>query len=355
MINLLLFLFFIGCAGLAAAWLVENPGDVSMQWFGYQIDTSVAFIFLLILLASLTITLFAMTIRRMVSAPGQFMQRRSLRQLKSGISELTYSVAALAASDIESAETHTRKVEKLLGRTPLTLLLSAQIAKTRGDEKETQAKLEQLLEYRETEYLAARFLSDSANKYQNLPKALNLAKQAQNMNPKDKASALAVVSLEVRLKHWHDALANLERARLPRKEKQRLRALIQVEYAALLLEEGHDEEALHIARGALGILPGFAPAAAVAARAYSENHKQGKALSILKKAWKKAPSPLLAETLHDITAHEEPERKEKLHALFSTEAPEGIWLCKSCEHKQKNWSLHCAACNSFDTMEWKTT
>lgn len=353
MINLLLFLFFIGCAGLTAAWLVENPGNVTMQWSGYQIDTSVAFIFLLILLASLAITLFAFTIRRLVSAPGQFMQRRSLKQLKSGISELTYSVAALAASDIESAETHTRKVEKLLGRTPLTLLLSAQIAKTRGDEKETQAKLEQLLEYKETEYLAARFLSDSANKYQNLPKALNLAKQAQNINPKDKASALAVVSLEVRLKHWHDALANLEKARLPRKEKQRIRALIQLEYAATLLEEGHDEEALHMARSALPVLPDFAPAAAVAARAYSENHKQGKALRVLKKAWKNSPSPLLAETLQDITAHEQPERREKLRALFSAEAPDAIWLCKNCGHEQKNWSLHCASCNSFDSLELK--
>lgn len=321
MINLLLFLLFIACASLSVALIIENPGSVTMLWFDYQIETSVAFIILIILLAAIFIVLFTIAIKIIISAPSQFWQRRNVKQLKSGITELTYSIAALASSNIDAAETHVRKVEKLLGRTPLTLLLSAQIAKTRGNEATTHALLEQLLEYKETEYLAARSLSDSASKQDNLPKALQLAKKAQVMNPKDNASTLAVISLQVRVKHWDEALANIQKTKLPRKEKLRIRALIQLARGELLLENGRDEEALSLVSSIISALPKFAPAIVFCANTYDKNQ-------LFKKA-------------------------KKLRARISEDIADGIWLCKSCGHSQKIWNIHCDSCSEFDTLEWK--
>ncbi len=353
MINLLLFLLFIACAGIAASLLVENSGSVTMLWFDYQIETSVAFLVISVFLAVAFIMLCTLVIRNIIYAPSRFWKSRNVKQLKQGISELTYSVAALAASDVATAEKHTRKVEKLMGRTPLTLLLSAQIAKSRGEEEKTQDLLEKLLEYEETKYLAARFLSDGANKQQNLPKALNLAKMAHGVNPKDSAASIAVVSLEVRLNRWHEALAHLDEARLSRSEKKHIRALIQIERGKLLLDDGRYEEALYLARSAFTVLPDFVPAIALVALAYNENDKEAKALSILSSALKKQPSRILFELLQQITEHEEPERREKILAKFSVSIIDGIWHCKSCNHEQKDWKIHCDSCHDFDSLEWK--
>ena len=321
MINLLLFLFFIACASLAVALIVENPGSVTMLWFNYQIETSVAFIILAILLTAIFLILFTLTIRLVISAPSQFLQRRGVKQLRSGITELTYSIAALASSNITAAETHVHKAQKLLGRTPLTILLSAQIAKNKGNEATTQALLEQLLEYKETEYLAARSLSDSASKYDNLPKALQLAKKAQIINPKDNASILAVVSLQVRLKYGDEALANVQKAKLPRKEKLRILALIQLARGELMLENSRHEEALSLVKNIISNLPKFAPAIDFCANVYDKNQM--------------------------------PKKANKLRAKLSEPTADGIWLCKACGHSQKIWKIHCNSCNGFDTLEWK--
>src|SRR5688572_6132532 len=130
MINLLLLLLFLACLGITAAWIAENPGSVTIYWFDYRIDTSFAFLLLLAILAAITLSYAYIFIRRVILSPGDFLERRSIKHYRKGLTELTFSVAALAAADIKKAETHTRKAEALLGRTPMTLLLSAQIARS---------------------------------------------------------------------------------------------------------------------------------------------------------------------------------------------------------------------------------
>jgi|GEM_PF-3169467 len=327
MTKLLLFLILVAGAGFAASFLAENAGSVTMFWFDYRIDTSVAFILICGVVAALVLTFLLQIIFAPSRFFARFFERRAANKLKLGIGELTYSVAALASSDIAAAEAHTKKVEKLLGRTPLTILLSAQIAKTKGDEATTNALLEQLLLHKETNYLAARSLSDNANKHDDLPRALELARQANQLNPKDSLSALQVLNLQVRLKQWKAALATVQNLRIPRKERNRLIALISIVRGRELLADGHNEEALGLARYALSKLPYFAPAADFAARVYSATGDMRKAENILKKA--------------------------KKHSGFGEDAS-AIFVCRICAGSQKEWALHCNHCHSFDSLEPKS-
>ena len=50
-----LLLFFVGLALLAygGMWLVQHPGHVSLDWFGYQIETSAALLVLVIGVAAI--------------------------------------------------------------------------------------------------------------------------------------------------------------------------------------------------------------------------------------------------------------------------------------------------------------
>jgi HemY protein len=226
MINLLLLIIFVTCLGIASAWVAENPGQVTMYWFDYRIDTSFAFLLLLAIATAFILAYFYIMVRKLIMAPGQISTARQLKKHRKGLTEITYSVAALASADIKHAERHTKKAERLLGQTPLTLLLSAQIARSQGDDTKSRALLESLLDHKETEYLAARSLSDFATKQQLFPKAVAMAERAHQINPKDTSASTAMVGLYIRLGQWQEALEAITKSRLKHGEKQHYRGLV---------------------------------------------------------------------------------------------------------------------------------
>ena len=70
---------------------------------------------------------------------------------------------------------------------------------------------------------------------QALPDALLLAKRAWKLNPKDVQALAAIVSLEIKLGHFEEALAALDRAKHPahRRETARWRGMIHLAQATV--------------------------------------------------------------------------------------------------------------------------
>jgi HemY protein len=346
MINLLLLLVLLCCVGIAAAWVAENPGDVTMTWFDYRIDTSLAFLLLLAIAAAFVLAYAIIFLRAFILAPGRFSLRRSERHYRKGLAEITYSVAALAASDIATAEAHTRKAQKLLGTTPLTLLLSAQIARSQGDDVKTQELLGKMLDYKETEYLAARSLSDSASKQQLFSKALHLAQRAQRINPKEAASANAVISLHMRMGGWQEALAAIDKSarkgRWHRARANRTRALVHLAQGQQLLESGHGDMALAHAKLCLKWLPNFVPATLFAARVFAANGMPEKAIKLILQNWKVTPHPQLAEQLRLLIAREPKDKQIKWVKKLAGQRPEhpqsGLALAETAI-KLQEWEM----------------
>lgn len=169
MIRLLLCLVFLAGVGFAAAWMADHPGNVVVHWFDYRIDTSIAFLALIALGVAGICMYIAMLFFYLFSAPRRFRERLRLKHHQQGLAELTYGVASLAAADDVSASRHVRKAEKLLGTTPLGLLISAQIAKIRGDDETARLLLTQMLNHKETKQMAARLLSPPRSDSRQLP------------------------------------------------------------------------------------------------------------------------------------------------------------------------------------------
>ncbi|NBX03083.1 MAG: hypothetical protein EBR02_03260 [Alphaproteobacteria bacterium] len=261
MSNLLLFLLLLACLGISASWIAENPGEVVIHWGDWRIDTSLALIFGAVLAASLAFIITYSILAKILNLPSAWSQNRSLKSYKNGLTELTWTVASLAASDIATAERHAKKAQKLLGNSPMTLLLFAQISRHQGDEGRTQHLLEEMLEHKETEYLAARMLSESAHKQEMLPRALALAQRAQSASPHDGDAVVALVSLNVKMQQWQKALDAVNsagrKAGMSSGERSHLRGVILLAEALSLAEDEHDETALAIAKKSLKYLPDF--------------------------------------------------------------------------------------------------
>ncbi|MFW0777351.1 MAG: heme biosynthesis protein HemY [Rickettsiales bacterium] len=344
MIRLWVLLCIIAGLGAMSAWLAGQPGSVTIYWFDWRIDTSFAF---LIMVAAISAVLFAyllIFLRALLLAPAHFSERRQMRHYHKGMAEITYSVAALAASDVKGAQQHTRKAEKLLGQTPLTLLLSAQVARNEGDEEKTRLLLTKMLDHKETEYLAARSLSESATKEHMFEKALPLAERARSVNPKETSSAASLVSLHIKLEKWQEALHSVQKASrkgaFNRQDKRHYRGIVYLAQGLKLLEAGQADAAVTNATLALKYLPKFTPAILFAARAMIAAGNLPKATKLILKHWKVSPHPELASALRIAIAKEAPAKQlktiKKLAALLPDHAESNLAIAEVAI-KLKEW------------------
>jgi len=322
MTRLIVFLLFLTCTGITAAWIAENPGNVTMLWFDYRIETSFAFILLLSALTALILASLYVFLHHLLRAPTYLSRRRRSKNYEKGITELTHSIVALAAADEKAADIHTRKAEKLLGSTPLTLLLSAQVARMQGDDSRTQQLLENMLGHKETEYLAARYLSETASKHQQLPQARDMARRASKLNPKGLEPLL---SLHIRLKEWQEAFiainSALRKGQITRTQLHHFKSVVYAQQALSLLDQNQDETALIAARNAWKEAPSNIPALQILTRAYIATQRPQDAIKIILNAWKKQPHILLIESLRLATARMPQDKQIKLTQKLATYHP----------------------------------
>lgn len=346
MIRLLLVVCMVAGLGAAAAWLANHPGNVTIFWFDWRIDTSFAFLLMLASVAIFLISYLYIFLRALFLAPARFAQHRQTKSYEKGLTQLTYSIAALAASDVKTAQLHARKAEKTLGETPITLLLSAQIARNEGDEEKTQLYLTKMLDHKETEYLATRSLSDTANKQKLFSKALPLAQRATDINPKEKTSAVSLVGLHIHLSQWQQALQAANKATrkgaLLRSERRYYRGIINLKQGMELLKDGQAESALSYAQTALKQLHNFTPAIIFNARALIACENNDKAIKLIIKNWKTSPNVELANVLR-VAMAKEPEEKQlkyaqKLIAILP-QHPESHLALAETAVKLKEWEI----------------
>jgi len=322
MLNLLLFIIFLTCIGMVGAWVAENPGNVTIHWFDYRVDTSFGFLLLLTVFALVALIYAYHILHHIVRTPERIKSRRRIASYEKGLLALTHSVAALASSDHKEAGKHTRRAEKFLGRTPLTLLLSAQVARSQGDDAKTHNLLTQMLEHKETEYLAARSLSDSFSTH-DVPAALALAQRAGDINPQ---GVHKIISLHLRIGQWQQALHAIGKAtrqgHLTRAQSRRYKGLITLEQGLQSDRAGRTDAALIAARHALKYVPDFSPAIAFAARQYAAHNQPNKAISLISKQWKKSPDALLAEAFRMAIAGLPKDKQLKLVKKLAASRPD---------------------------------
>ena len=125
-------LVVLGALAIAAAWLADNPGDVTLRWQGWRLDTSVS----LLLVAVVFIAIAAALLYRLWIAlrrvPERLTRASDERRRRRGYLALTRGMVAVAAGDADEARRQTRRADVLLGDPPLTMLLSAQAAQPGG-------------------------------------------------------------------------------------------------------------------------------------------------------------------------------------------------------------------------------
>lgn len=297
MTRILFFTLFIIAAALGLAWLADRPGSISVEWLGYQIETSAFIGVVFIALFVLAVIVVLAILRYMWTRPSAIAAHMRQRKHKQGFDALSRGLVAIGVGDRAQAQRYAGIAQRALPREPLTALLRAQTAQLKGDDAAARRTFEGMLDSHDTELLGVRGLFLEAKRAGDESAALVFAQQAVDRNPKLAWGVNALFDLQARAGDWDHALNTLAIARqnghVDAKVANRRRAV-------LLTAEAREKEAfdpskaLILANEALRLAPSLVPAAEIAGRLLASKGEVRAASRQILRTWSLSPHPDLA-------------------------------------------------------------
>ena len=299
MIRALIFFAKVAIVVFIAVWLANRPGDLVLQWYGWQVQTSVAILILFIVVVAGLSAIGWRMWGRVLGMPRGFKRGRSDRRMRKGYQALTQGMVAVAAGEPDEARRHARRADSLLEEPPLTMLLSAQAAQLNGDEQAAKRYFSRMLEDDDTRFLGLRGLLRQAEREGDLKGALEYARQAYDIRPQTPWVLNSLFDLSLKAGELERALDAVEESRkrnlIDRETARRRRAVILTELARRSQAEGKASFARDYAKEALDLAPGLVPAVRVYARLLIEQDRGRAAAKAIEKAWAHQPHPELVD------------------------------------------------------------
>lgn len=275
-------------AGIAAL-LAQSPGQITLHWFGYRIDTSVAvLIALVLLLVGIAAGLYRLWgyLRRI---PKSARARHIERRKEEGYLAISRGMLALAVGDSAEAKRQAKKANDILHRPVGALLIGAQAAQLEGKRGKAQQFFEAMLENDETELLGVRGLLAIAEDQGDESAALRLSERAKALAPKTPWALEKLLTHRIGAGQWAEAeTALVEAAKrnvIDDAKAKRDRSAILVQLSVMAARLGETKQALERAKRAHDLTPASVPAALQYATLLIDDNRHRQAARLIEKGW----------------------------------------------------------------------
>jgi HemY protein len=297
MIRVLFYLGIVAALAVGVVWFADRPGQVSILWQGYRVETSVAIALVGVLALAFAAMVAWMLLRFIFGLPGAFGFAARNRRKAKGFSAISKGMVAVAADDPAMAYRYAADARRLVGDEPLTLLLEAQTAQLKSDRAGAEATFKDMMDRPETRILGLRGLFVEARRRGDGPAAQTYADEAVKLSPSLAWANDALLEFHSGAGDWVSARTAVERRaalRLADKgEAKRQRAVLLTAEAQTKFDT-KPEEALSAALEAVKLAPALSPAAAMAGQLLVARGDLRKASKLIEAAWREAPHPDLA-------------------------------------------------------------
>ncbi|MBD3765202.1 MAG: heme biosynthesis protein HemY [Rhodobacterales bacterium] len=317
LLKILLFVLAVAALTLGAGLLIDTQGGIRIAVLGqeFTLRPLAALIVALLLMGALWLLMQAVALTVAVirflngdeTAISRYFNRSRQRR---GLKALSEAMVALAAGEGRVAMARAARAGRYLHRPELTTLIAAQAAEAAGDTRAAETAYKALLENPETRFIGVRGLLTQSLAEGDTATALRLAEQAFALKPRHQETQDILLRLQAGQSDWSGARATLEAKRktgaLPRAVHRRRDAVLALQQARGIIEEGADIKAREAAIEANRLSPDLIPAAAMAARSYIAKGEPRNAERVLKKAWNAQPHPDLAAAFAEIAPTETP-------------------------------------------------
>ncbi len=341
MIRLIIYVLVLAALMSGAVWFANDPGEVTVLWRGWRIDTSVGILLAMMAMAVLVMLGIAKLIAVLRGAVDVFASARKERRLKQGLAALGQGFAAVSAGQPALARKLAKDAAALLDDNAATRLLRAQAAAANDDGATLRSEALHLLDQPETELSALRELSIRATKEGDVIGALNYAKRALSRKDAPKWALEMVLDVQIANGRWSDALSALDskagRDHFGTVNHHKLKGELLTRLAEEALGHGDAGAAESFSRKVLDTNPGER-AIIVHARALMLQTKTKKAAAEIEKAWGNAPSAGLLRAFLAIapgeSALEQARRVERLVASNADHAESRLALAEASFNAQ---------------------
>lgn len=297
MIRILIFTLGVVAAAIGFAWLADRPGTVTVEWLGYQVETSAFVATLAVIALVVALMLLWALLRYLWTRPAATAAYLRERRKQQGYDALSHGLLAIGVGDRTQAQRYAGIAGRNLPREPLTALLRAQAAQLKGDRAAARRAFETMLDRPETQLLGLRGLFLEASRGNDTQAARALVEQAVKRDPRLAWGVNALFDLQARAGDYEGALDTLAIARqnghIDQNAALRRRAVL-LTAEARELEATKPDKALALASEALRLAPSLVPAAEIAGRILASKGESRQASRIISRSWKLSPHPDLA-------------------------------------------------------------
>jgi HemY protein len=279
-------------------WLAGQPGTASVNWHGYIIRTTAAFLAAAVVVGAVVLSMAFRVWRWIKDGPRFWRLRNKLAKMERGQEQITKGLIAIAAGDAAEAGHLAVSARKLLGVTAATRLLQAQAAQLAGDYGSAKEIFRALAADPQSAVLGYRGLIMSAVREGNWDEAARQMENLKRQQPNTPWLSLIQFELATRRQQWNvasEALARASAARLLEQPRaKRHQAALFVASSEVEARNGNPEQALQLAEKALKQAPDWMPALIALAHKQLAAHHVRTATRTIEKAWARAPHPQLA-------------------------------------------------------------
>ena len=391
-----LFALIILSAG-AASWLMAQPGSLSIEWLGWQMEMRSSLAVTLVIVFALLLVFFDRLQRALRSMPGWLGGRWRERRDTAGHRALTLGLMAVSAGEPIEARKQAARARRLLNAPQLTGLLSAQAAHLAGDHAAARRYFAALTKNKDTAFLGQIGLMRLALDAEDSPAALAAGGKALDLKPRSALAATQLLQLHADKRNWTAALEVITIVIKDRKKHiGTVPELLSRQRTALLYLDGLDaletEDDTARASGqftaALRYDPAFLPAIFALADLYLGaagrrnaakllessftlvphveianrlvalwDDNDGNSIARLIRLTPKKPGPLQQAAYHivsDIAATKGLDGEAKrLHTLHAASTVNFGWQCGVCKSRHEPWYSHCPSCGQFAGLRWQ--
>ena len=314
--RLVFYLLVLAIAAVGVAQLPDRPGDVTITWLGYEIETSIYVAAVAVVVAVVCSMLAWSAAHYLVTRPRALRRYLKERDEARGREALTRGIIAAEIGDHDIVSRTVAIAHKILPGDPLTSLLRVKAARLSGDGETARAVLEAMTSSSDTSLAGLHGLYLEAVRENEVEAARQFAERAVQSNPGLGWSIEALFNMQTRGRDWLGALETLvkaERHGQVKRDTARRRRAILLTAQAMKTEETDLDRARRLALEAHKLAPELVPAAALAGRALAAQGSIYHAGRVIKKTWELSPHPDLAMAYAHIRNGDSP--RERLNRV----------------------------------------
>ncbi len=313
MVRILFFLIVLASISFAIAAIMETPGQVTIQWLGYEMRTHVVALLTALILLGFALFIVYQLLASLFNLPGRWVRHRDKTHMDKAFRSLTRGYAALAIGNGKKAYLAGEEANRLLSHhpdyQPIAQLLKAESARAMGNSRTARQQYETLLEYDHTEFTAMRGLLMTAEEEGKLDEAIRLAERTYKKRPKAYQVASTLLRLYKKARLWDKAELLLEQHSKQQAwyqfgghkeldidaEKAEIYTMRAHHYLYETDDKSDAAKAFDYAMRANKLDHALLAAAFMVAEAGLETGKQDEAAKIIEKSWKYLPNLKLGE------------------------------------------------------------